>query len=179
MQTKIWNKKGFFFSFVLVVALTLILALALTACSASNNDKKEIENKEVKDVAQPIAEGESLVIPISEISETVTFYPVTVDGIRMEVLVVKASDGTIRTAFNTCHVCNGAPYAYFEQEGNMLVCQNCGSLFPIDHVGIETGGCSPVPVFDAEKTKTDESITISYDTLQANAYWFPPNWKSE
>jgi len=121
--------------------------------------------------------GDDLVITISEISEIATFYPITVDDTRMEIFAVKASDGTIRTAFNTCQVCNGSPLAYFKQSGTSVQCQNCGNDFPMNRVGIESGGCNPVPILDDDKIVTDESITILYDTLQANAYRFPENWK--
>ena len=179
MQTKTWNKKRFHFLFVAIVILALIVALVFAAGSAGSNDNNEIGNTENNSNTESHSDIKNLVIPISEISETVTFYPITIDGIRMEVLVVKAPDGTIRTAFNTCHVCNDSPYAYFEQEGSALVCQNCGNRIPIELVGIEAGGCGPIPIIDTEKTATDEFITISLDTLQANTHWFPPNWKPE
>jgi uncharacterized membrane protein len=75
-------------------------------------------------------------------------------------------------------VCNGSPKAYFEQNGNTLQCQNCGNTFPLSRVGVEAGGCNPVPILDGEKTVTDESITVPYGTLQDNAYRFPANWKT-
>ena len=124
-------------------------------------------------------EGESLVIPISDISETAKFYSVTIYGTKMEVIAVTAPDRTIRTAFNTCQICNGSPLAYFVQQGNTLECQTCGNRFPMNRVGIGAGGCNPVPIFDEDRTTTAESIMVSYETLQANAHRFPANWKTE
>ncbi|MDR2753535.1 MAG: DUF2318 domain-containing protein [Oscillospiraceae bacterium] len=170
MQTpKTPNKRGAQKSLFVGILLALSLLLALTACSAGSGPAANNEQ-----AAQP---GDDLVIQISDISETAKFYPVTVDGTRMEVVAVKAPDGTIRTAFNTCQVCNGSPKAYFEQSGTTLQCQNCGNKFPMDRVEVEAGGCNPVPIFDTDKTVTDESITVSYATLQANVYRFPANWK--
>jgi uncharacterized membrane protein len=143
---------------ILVFSLALLLALSGCAKNSAGND---------------------LVIQVSEISETAKFYPVTVDGTRMEVVAVKAPDGTIRTAFNTCQVCNGSPKAYFVQTGTALQCQNCGNKFPMGKIEVEAGGCNPVPIFDTDKTVTDESILIPYATLQANAYRFPENWKKQ
>ena len=110
---------------------------------------------------QAVKEGESLVIPTREISETVKFYPLTVDGAKMEVLGVTAPDGTIRTAFNTCQVCHGSPRAYFVQQGQAVECQACRNQFPMSRVGLVAGGCNPVPIFPANKTQTNETITIS------------------
>jgi uncharacterized membrane protein len=78
----------------------------------------------------------------------------------MEVFAVKAGDGTVCTAFNTCQVCNGSPKAYFKQTGTSVQCQNCGNKFPMSRVGIESGGCNPVPILDGEKTVMGETITI-------------------
>jgi hypothetical protein len=139
----------------------------------SNNDGGIVNENN----SQTSNDGENLVILISNISETATFYPITVDGTRMEVLAVTAPDGTIRTAFNTCQVCNGSPYAFFEQNGSTLECQNCGNRFPMEKVEVLAGGCNPVPILSADKTVTEETITIPYETLQKNAYRFPENWK--
>lgn len=115
-------------------------------------------------------------IPTSEISGTAGFYPVTVDGEEMEVLAAKASDGTIRTAFNTCQVCYDSGRGYYQQEGDVLVCQNCGNRFGMDQVEIESGGCNPWPIFDGDKTVTEDAITISYDFLHESKQIFA-NWK--
>ncbi|MDR2502701.1 MAG: DUF2318 domain-containing protein [Oscillospiraceae bacterium] len=187
--SKAAKKKGAFF----ILAVSIALALALAACSASgsadepggagNNAEISTENgggaesEAPEDDGQTIKDGESLVILADEISETPKFYPLTVDGTRMEVFAVKAGDGTIRTAFNTCQVCSGSPKAYFEQSGNTVQCQNCGNKFPMERVGIESGGCNPVPILDDEKTVTEESVTVPYASLRANVYRFTENWK--
>jgi len=123
--------------------------------------------------------GADLVIPKSEITETVKFYPLRVGSTNMEVLAVKASDGSIRTAFNTCQVCNGSPRAYYKQEGNTLVCQNCGNIFEMDMVEQQRGGCNPVPIMEDEKTDDGINITISKDFIEDNKDLFTSNWKTE
>ena len=40
-----------------------------------------------------------LVIPIAEVGETAVFYPVDIEGTRLEVIAVKAPDGTILKSF--------------------------------------------------------------------------------
>jgi hypothetical protein len=136
------------------------------------------ETSKNTDDAQTAGEGAGLVIPAGELSETAQFYSVTVDGTRMGVVAVKTPDGKIRTAFDTCQVCNGSPKAYFEQSGDTLQCQNCGNQFPMDRVEVEAGGCNPIPIFEKDKTVTDESVTISYETLEANKSLFPSNWRT-
>ncbi len=167
------------------IVLILLPTLLLAACGQKDNAVSETETAKVQ---QPIEEstsnavkteastGEDLVIPVSDITEEASFYPVTVDGIDMEVIAVKASDGSIRTAFNTCQVCYDSGRGYYKQDGDKLVCQNCGNQFPMERVEVEAGGCNPWPIFDENKTVTDDAITIPYSFLQESEQIFS-NWK--
>jgi len=94
----------------------------------------------------------------------------------MEILAVKASDGTVRTAFNTCQVCYSSGRGYYIQEGDVLVCQNCGNRFKMDEVEVARGGCNPVPIFKEMKEVTDTTITIPKE-LFAEAEGIFANWK--
>jgi uncharacterized membrane protein len=118
-----------------------------------------------------------LVIPIGEISTTARFYPVEITETLLEVIAVEAPDGTIRTAFNTCQVCYDSGRGYYKQEGDVLVCQNCGNRFRMDQVEVQSGGCNPVPIFSQNKTVSDESITISKEFL-TEAKGIFSNWKT-
>lgn len=120
-----------------------------------------------------------LVIQKSEISSTAKFYPLKVGSTNLEVLAVKASDGSIRTAFNTCQVCNGSPKAYYKQQGDVLVCQNCGNKFKMDMVEQERGGCNPVPIMKGEKSDDGTNIVISKDVIEKNKDLFTANWKTK
>jgi hypothetical protein len=122
------------------------------------------------------APGSDLLIRKSDITKTVRFYPYKADGTKMEVLAVKASDGTIRTAFNTCQVCYDSGRGYYKQEGDTLVCQNCGNVFGMDQVEKIKGGCNPVPILDENKTEDGTNITISKDFLVQYKELFN-NWK--
>ncbi|MDR3315527.1 MAG: DUF2318 domain-containing protein [Coriobacteriales bacterium] len=125
--------------------------------------------------AAPIADTD-LVIPTSEVSSVAHFYPVTVDGTQLEVLVVKAPDGTVRTAYNTCQVCYDSGAGYYLQQGNELVCQNCGNHFKMNEVEVAVGGCNPVPIFAEDKVVSDATITIPLASLQKARGIFA-NWK--
>jgi uncharacterized membrane protein len=82
------------------------------------------------------------------------------------VLAVRAPDGTVRTAFNTCQVCYGSGRGFYKQQGTVLVCQNCGNRFRMGQVGVRSGGCNPVPIVAANRTETDAAITIPYAFLK-------------
>jgi uncharacterized membrane protein len=114
---------------------------------------------------KPVVTDRDLVIQIADITENATFYPVDIGGTRLEVLAVKAPDGTIRTAFNTCQVCYASGRGFYKQQGTVLVCQNCGNRFRMSQVEVRSGGCNPVPVFPANKTIAGGAITISKEFL--------------
>ncbi|MDR2499901.1 MAG: DUF2318 domain-containing protein [Treponema sp.] len=119
-----------------------------------------------QNMVKPAIAGRDLVIQISEVTENAVFYPVDIEGTRLEVLAVKAPDGTIRTAFNTCQVCYGSGRGFYKQQGTVLVCQNCGNRYRMSQVEIQSGGCNPMPIFPQNKTVTAATITISKEFLK-------------
>jgi len=131
---------------------------------------------EEQNIRKPVIADRDLVIQIAEITENALFFPVDIDGVRMEVLAVKAPDGTIRTAFNTCQVCYASGRGYFVQTGTLLVCQNCGNRYRMSQVERQAGGCNPVPIFPANKTITAETITVSREYLRKTKTIFQ-SWK--
>lgn len=114
----------------------------------------------------------------SEVTATSKFYPYELDGVSMEVVAVKASDGTIRTALNTCQVCFDSGRGYYEQVGEYLVCQNCRNRFHVDQVEKVKGGCNPVPILEENKQDTGDYITISKDFMAGQKEYFS-NWKKK
>lgn len=95
-----------------------------------------------------------------EVAAKAKFYPYSADGVKMEVIAVKASDGTIRTAFNTCQVCFDSGRGYYHQEGKELICNNCGNRFHIDKIEKQKNGCNPVPITKEFKSEDGQYITI-------------------
>ncbi len=173
-KEKLEPKSKFSFKVASMFIMLLVVAAFVSACGS----KETVEEPEstVEDSSAAIPADQDIVIPISEITETAKFYPVDVEGTTLEVVAVKASDGSIRTAFNTCQVCYDSGKGYYKQQGDLLVCQNCGNQFSMDRVEVEAGGCNPWPIFDENKTVTEDSITISYGFLKESKGIFA-NWK--
>ena len=162
----------------IIATVAAVVSIAVVVLVNRNGTSNESGSSRNLGNVVAIADGDSLLIPTADITATASFFPLEVDGTEMEVLAVKASDGTIRTAFNTCQVCYDSGRGYYVQSGNTLVCQNCGNRFLMDQVGIESGGCNPWPIFSENKTVTDETISISYDFLtQARSIF--SNWKTQ
>ena len=154
-KSKSKQKKG---SFLPVIAgVVLVIALALVRYPGDSG----------RSPAQQAADG-ALIIPTAEVTTTASFYPVTIEGTEMEVLAVRTATGEIRTAFNTCQSCYRSGHGYYETDGEVLVCQNCGFRFTADEVGVEVnGGCNPWPIPAAQRADTDNEIRIPYEALQS------------
>ena len=160
-----------------IIAITLSIFIIGIGIIFENKKGVGNEDNSDKNVSATIV-NDNLIIPIKDISTTATFYPIEIDGTKLEVLAIKASDGTIRTAFNTCQICYSSGRGYYEQEGNMLICQNCGNRFRSDDVEITRGGCNPVPITQKNKTVDGENIIISKGFLSEIKLIFE-NWKTD
>ncbi len=69
----------------------------------------------------------------------------TKNGQTIRFFVLKSSDGVIRAAFDACDVCWPANKGY-AQDGDYMVCRNCGRRFASVKVNEVRGGCNPAPL---------------------------------
>jgi uncharacterized membrane protein len=127
--------------------------------------------------AGPVLTTGDLVIPKKDISANAKFYQYKVGKILIEVLALRAPDGTVRTAFNTCQVCYASGRGYYKQVGDVLVCQNCGNRFRASQVEVIKGGCNPLAITKDLKTENADTITISR-ALFEEAVPFFVKWKT-
>ena len=184
---------------ILIGILTGTMAILISGCSnnsssqsikntstSANTQAASSENTTASDIATTAVDSAEsvtsikkdgyLAIPIAGLSQTASFYKADLDGTEVELVALKDSKGNLRTAFNACQVCYSSGRGYYRQEGEYLVCQNCGNSFTMDQVGEISRGCDPWPILDENKTVTDEEIGISYDFLKDSADIFA-NWK--
>ena len=111
--------------------------------------------------------NEDITISVSEISGTAKFYEQ--DGIRF--FAVKADDGSVKTAFDACDVCYYSKKGY-RQEGDYMVCNNCGNKYPIIGLGTENlrgGGCWPGYL---PSRIEGENLIIKTSDLEKGSYRF-------
>lgn len=170
------NRSGKNSNLILGIITIAVIGLATITLLNSKRDDNITEGTSKSSILSGTDEKGDMVIQISDISETAKFYSYDELDTYIEVLAVKASDGTIRTAFNTCQVCYSSGRGYYVQEGDYLICQNCGNRFRMDDVEITRGGCNPVPITDDMKEATDTTITIPKE-LFVEAEFIFENWK--
>ena len=92
-----------------------------------------------------------------------------VDGkFNIRYFVLKSSDGIIRAAFDACDVCWPAGKGYY-QEGDHMVCRNCGRRFASVLVNEVQGGCNPAPLI---RSVDNGKLIIQVKDIQEGRQYF-------
>ena len=117
--------------------------------------------------------GKSLNVLIEDIHEGLNYFHAYVDDIYMELIVIRESEDTFRTAFNTCERCfvTGKGYFVLFDDGEIL-CYQCKMPVAIESIGLESSGCNPIPIPEEGIIITEDSIQFPYETLSPNAHKF-------
>lgn len=104
-------------------------------------------------------------------SQKARFYNVVLDsGKTVYFFVVKDKNGKYRAAANACQICFQQKKG-FRQEGNEMVCNNCGNRYPMEKIATEKGGCNPAPISPDLEVK-DEKVIIKQAELEGVAGLF-------
>jgi len=142
----------------LILALSvLMLAFIIAGCG------KQGRYAELK------AQNGVVTIPESEVSDTnAHYYYVNVDGKDIKFFLVRGSDGEVRAAFDACDVCYPEKKGY-NQEGNVMVCNNCGQKFATDRINEVKGGCNPSPL---NRTSDGKQVVIKLDDIRTGSMYF-------
>lgn len=167
------NKIKFNNKLFLVSGIALVFALVLVsgcvsegtgAVTATGNNTGDAGN-------EASAASNAITIPLSSLSKEAKWFEYNVNGAKVRFFAVEASNGSIKTAFDSCDVCYYANKGY-SQEGSYMVCNNCGNKYPIDGLGTEnkkSGGCWPG--YLPSKIEGN-NLVIQEENLEAGVYRF-------
>ncbi|MCF8079548.1 MAG: DUF2318 domain-containing protein [Desulfobacterales bacterium] len=89
-------------------------------------------------------------------------------GLNIRYFVLKSSDGVIRAAFDACDVCWPAGKGYY-QDGDVMVCRNCGKRFASVLVNEVKGGCNPAPL---DRRIENGRVMIPVAAIEAGSGYF-------
>ncbi|MBW2624074.1 MAG: DUF2318 domain-containing protein [Deltaproteobacteria bacterium] len=89
-------------------------------------------------------------------------------GMTIKFFVLKSSDGIIRAAFDACDVCWRAGKGY-AQQGDAMVCRNCGRRFASVLVNEVKGGCNPAPL--KRSIENGQVVIRVSDILEGRQYF--------
>jgi uncharacterized membrane protein len=148
-----------------LAAVALVAVAAVTALVVTSRDGAETVT-----AAVPIAAGGAdVTIPVADLADgQAKHYSYDAGGVEVKYFVLKSSDGEYRAAFDACDVCYAAKKGY-SQQGDVMVCNNCGQQFDSTQINEIRGGCNPSPI---ERTVDGQSLVLTTSDLQAGAKYF-------
>jgi len=120
-------------------------------------------------VAPSAAGSTSVAFPLSLFEDGQARHFEHKDGnLTVRYFVLKSSDGIVRAAFDACDVCWPAGKGYY-QEGDNMVCRNCGRRFASVLVNEVKGGCNPAPL--TRSVQNGQVIIQVKDILDGKQYF--------
>jgi hypothetical protein len=109
------------------------------------------------------AQGSEARIPVAAVNDgNLHIFNVEEGGTSLRFIVIHKPDGSWGTALDACSICGWAGY---RQDGQNVVCRNCGSAIYIPTIG-QAGGCNPVGV--SSRVEGNE-LVLDLSTLAAAA----------
>jgi hypothetical protein len=115
------------------------------------------------------AENGDVKVQLSALTGSAASYFVyNANGKDIKFFMLRASDGTVRIALDSCTSCYHAKLGY-RQNGEAMICNNCGMSFKSTDVGRITGGCSPIPLKNSQDGKT---LVVKAKDLEEGAKYF-------
>jgi len=112
----------------------------------------------------------AVTVPVAKVSDgTAHKFRFEDGGKTLTFFLVKGSDGKLHAAFDACDVCFQEKKGY-EQQGNAMLCRNCGKKFGINMIGsANNGGCNPSLL---DFSVQGNSVIIKSTAIQAGAKFF-------
>jgi uncharacterized membrane protein len=147
----------------ILVVILIAVAAALMYLNQSDGNPSAI-------ASAPAAAGSTSVsFPASLFEDGKAHHFEHVDGKHtIRYFILKSSDGIIRAAFDACDVCWPAGKGYY-QEGDHMVCRNCGRRFASVLVNEVKGGCNPAPL--NRNLENDKLVIKIKDILEGRQYF--------
>ena len=144
------------------VALVLVAAIALYMTVGRNGAGAEA-------TSTTTAAGGDVKIALADVNDgKAHFYSYDAGGVEVKYFVLKSSDGKVRAAFDACDVCFANKKGY-HQEGDEMVCNNCGRRFPSVKINVLEGGCNPSPL---DRTVKGKYLVLTTANLQSGVQYF-------
>ncbi|TFG57943.1 MAG: DUF2318 domain-containing protein [Spirochaetales bacterium] len=110
-----------------------------------------------------------ITIPVDKVMDgKAHFYEYKFGKNTIYYFVLKSSDNVIRAAFNACDVCYQSKKGY-RQDGDYMICNNCGSRFTSVSINIVKGGCNPSPL---DRTISGNNVVINVSDMEKGIAYF-------
>jgi hypothetical protein len=108
-------------------------------------------------------------IPASSVQDgQAHFFSYAAGSKTIRFFLMRAEDGSIKSALDACVACNHAKLGYRQQSG-MVVCNNCGMAFKPADIGAVVDGCNPIPI---NKSMDGQMIVLKTSDLEDGVKYF-------
>lgn len=150
---------------LVLAGVALVAVVAVAAVVLMNRGGAETTT-----AAAPVAAGGAdVTIPVAELADgQAKYYSYDAGGVEVKYFVMKSADGEYRAAFDACDVCYANKKGY-TQQGDVMVCNNCGQQFDSTQINEQRGGCNPSPI---ERTVDGQTLVLKTADLQAGVKYF-------
>ena len=153
----------------LTLIALLVVAVAVAAYLVLSSSSQNPASTAVATSSNSDAASRDITIPISQVSGTAKFFDYKLtDSKPVRFFVIRSSDGVYRAAMDACDMCYHAKKGY-RQEGDDMVCNNCGLHFHSSQINEKHGGCNPVGL---PRTIDGDRLVIKASDLESRGSYF-------
>ena len=163
---------------IIIVLITIGILVGIWFITSASKPETNASNAITSNTPQKITfngeKGTTLILADNQVKvdaatlddNQAKFYNVQMpNGKIIYFFVVKDENGVYRSAANACEVCFKT-YKGFRQEGDEIICNNCGTRYPLEKIGTEKGGCNPGPISPNLSVKENQVIINQADLEQ-------------
>ncbi|UCD79219.1 MAG: DUF2318 domain-containing protein [Desulfobacterales bacterium] len=148
---------------VALIGVVVIAGAAIFYMTGSSGNRSAVAT------APTATTSTSVSFPVSLFEDGKARHFEHVDGnLTIRYFILKSSDGIIRAAFDACDVCWPAGKGYY-QDGDYMVCRNCGRRFASVLVNEVQGGCNPAPL---NRSLQNDKLIIQIRDIQEGRQYF-------
>jgi len=173
-RDKKWVKTAVLGGGVVFAVLALWAFYTITSSrSMMVSDKTAAAHAATSDGASPAVqvkqENGEVRVPLADLDDRAPhFYVYQTNGKAIRFFLLRDAEGGVRAALDACQNCFRAKRGY-RQEGNTVICSNCGMSFKYETIGIVTGGCNPIPL---ARKMAGQVVVLKAKDLEAGAKYF-------
>jgi uncharacterized membrane protein len=155
-------------SLILLTVFVVLVGIGAYMVFSASNDNPSTTTIATTPASTP-SNSRDIRISLSDLTGTAKFFDYKLsDDKPIRFFVIKSSDGVYRAALDACDTCYHAKKGY-HQEGDDMVCNNCGLHFHSSQINEVHGGCNPVGL---PRTIEGNQLVIKASELESRGEYF-------
>jgi uncharacterized membrane protein len=152
------------------IVLTLFIAVVtgIVLVFSGGEKKSSVKAEDIKMIKASVT-SEEISYNVTDFDDMkARHYEYKSGDVLIKYFILKSSDGNIRSAFDACDSCWRSGKGY-TQQGDLMICNNCGLRFPSNKINEVRGGCNPVTL--PTIIKGDKIVIKISDIILGKSYF--------